>query len=152
MIEELYGAFYKDLLRFCERLNNAFGEDLAQETFLRALSHQEDLLDLSTAQRRSWLFQTAKRLAIDRVRKLARETCMEPDILETADYEEDLSAIAVRQLLLRLPDMERVIFELRYFQGYNASELGEMMGVNPSTIRARLASARKHLQQQLADT
>ena len=34
---------------------------------------------------------------------------------------------------------------MRYFEGYNATELGELFSLPPSTVRARLASARKRL-------
>lgn len=147
MIEELYTSFYDELLYYCVSLSHdrAAAEDLVQETYMRALSHVEDIQDLSRAQCRSWLYQTAKHLFIDRLRKLAREVCVEREQLELSTFEEDLTKIAVRQLVGRLPERERALFTLRYFEGYNATELGELFALPPSTVRARLASARKHL-------
>ncbi len=152
MVEDLYDTFYKELVRFCRHMNPSGAEDLVQETFLRALGCQDELEGLSIAQQRSWLYQTAKHLAIDQARRQIRETCVEQEELDRENFEEDLSTIAVRQMLSRIPPLEAAIFELRYFQGYNATELGKLMGVSPSTIRARLASARKHLRIQMADT
>lgn len=147
MVEELYTAFYDNLLCYCFSLthDHAAAEDLVQETYMRALHHVEDIQDSSHAQCRSWLYQTAKRLFIDRLRKLAREVCVEQEQLNLASFEEDLTEIAVRQLLGCLPESERALFTLRYFEGYNATELGELFCLPPSTVRARLASARKHL-------
>ncbi|MFA6941014.1 MAG: sigma factor-like helix-turn-helix DNA-binding protein [Clostridiaceae bacterium] len=34
---------------------------------------------------------------------------------------------------------------MRYIDGYNSSELGEMFDLPPSTVRARLSSARKKM-------
>jgi RNA polymerase sigma-70 factor (ECF subfamily) len=66
-------------------------------------------------------------------------------------FEANLSTVHVAQMLSRLPESERALFSLRYFQGFNATELGEMFGLPSSTVRARLLSARKILQQLLKD-
>lgn len=147
MIESLYTEFYKELLARCVAMcrDRAAAEDLVQETFLRALTHAEDVEDLSRGQCRAWLHKTAQRLYIDQARKLARETGADQEDLERTAFQEDFSAPAVAQLLGALPPEERTLFTLRYFEGYNASELGELFSLPPSTVRSRLASARRHL-------
>ena len=79
MVEELYAAFYDELLRYCASIarQQAAAEDLVQETYLRALGHLDSLEDLSRSQRRAWLYKTARNLYIDRVRKASRETSVE---------------------------------------------------------------------------
>ena len=48
MVEELYAAFYDELLRYCASIarQQAAAEDLVQETYLRALGHLDSLEDL----------------------------------------------------------------------------------------------------------
>jgi len=145
MVEELYQEFYAELLRYCRRMSAGAGEDLVQETYFRALAHQEELLELSRGQRRAWLYQTARHLAIDQARKAARESCVEQGDLDASPFEEDFTGAAVWQAVSRLPEPERTLFHMRYFQGYNATELGEIFNMKPSTVRARLASARRRL-------
>ncbi len=147
MVEELYTVFYDELLRYCASIarQQAAAEDLVQETYIRAMTHLEDLEASSRSQRRSWLYKTARNLYIDQVRRLSRETCVEEEQLSLASFEEDLTQTAVRQLVNRLPESERALFSLRYFAGYNATELGDMFGLSPSTVRARLAAARRRL-------
>lgn len=147
MVEELYTVLYDQLLRYCGALaqDRATAEDLLQETWVRALTHLEDLQELSLGQQRAWLYKTARNLYIDRVRKLGREVCVEQEDLDRDMREDDLSALAVRQLVDRLPQEERALFSLRYFAGYNATELGDMFDLSPSTVRSRLASARRRL-------
>ena len=147
MVEELYTDFYDQLLGWCTaRVRSpAAAEDLVQETFLRAMDHLEDLEPLNRAQRRAWLYRTAKNLAVDRVRRQARETPAEEEQLALAGFEEDLTAVAVAQLVDRLPETERALFSLRAFAGYNATELGDLFDLSPSTVRSRLASARRKL-------
>ena len=147
MIEELYTVFREELLRYCQTMaqDHAAAEDLVQETYMRAMTHLEDLEDLNRGQRRSWLYKTARNLYIDRTRKLSRETPEAEETMPQAAFEEDFGEIAVQQMVGRLPESERALFILRYFQGYNASELGEVFRLPASTVRARLASARRKL-------
>ena len=47
MVEELYASHYDELLYYCGNLDRAAAEDLVQETYIRALTHLEDLQDLN---------------------------------------------------------------------------------------------------------
>ncbi len=153
MIEALYTKFHSQLLARCTAMcrDTAMAEDLVQETFLRALTHIGDIQDLNRKQCQAWLYKTAQRLYIDHVRKAARETAADPADLESAAFQEDFSAPAVGQLVGRLPPEEQAIFILRYFEGYNATELGEVFSLPPATIRSRLAAARRRLRIWLAE-
>lgn len=147
MIEDLYTTLRKELVHYCQTMtqDRATAEDLVQETYMRAMTHLGDLEDLSRGQRRSWLYKTARNLYIDQVRKLSREMPEEDEQLSLTPFEEDYGEIAVQQLVGRLPESERALFIMRHFQGYNASELGEIFQLPASTVRARLASARRKL-------
>lgn len=149
MIEQLYRQHYQQLLRFCISLtkNPAFAEDIVQDAFMRALAHADLLAELPDAKCLSWLYRTARNLFIDQVRRLTHAPKDEPEGL----FEADLSTVHVAQMLGRLPESERGLFSLRYFHGYNATELGEMFDLPSSTVRARLLSARKNLQKLLKE-
>lgn len=148
-LEDIYGAFYRDLLAYCQAMakSRSSAEDLVQETYLRALTHREDVEALSRGQCRSWLYRTARNVYIDQLRKLSRETPEEEDKLAQVPFEEDLTRAAVLQLVARLPDTERALFSMRYFEGYNARELGELFEMPAATVRSRLASAKRRLRQ-----
>lgn len=152
-IEELYGSFHQEMLAYCMALtrNRAAAEDLVQETYLRAITHWDDFEDLSRSQSRAWLYKTARNLVIDQARKQAHETPAGEEQLILAAFEEDLSQAAVAQLIARLPDSERALFTMRYFEGYNARELGEMFDLPSGTVRSRLASAKKRLKEWIID-
>ena len=152
-LEDIYGAFYRDLLAYCQAMTKSRSpaEDLVQETYLRALTHWEDVESLSRSQCRSWLYKTARNLYIDQMRKLSRETPEEEDKLALASFEEDLTQAAVLQLVGRLPGTERTLFSMRYFEGYNARELGELFELPAATVRSRLASAKRRLRQWIEE-
>lgn len=144
MIEKLYSVYYNPLLWYCNNLsgnNHALAEDIVQDTFMRGLENAHILNELSEAQCRSWLYKTAKNIFIDKYRRMKNEPQPELELVK----EDDLSEIIVRQLCNQLPGEERTLFWLRYLEGYNSTELGEMFDLPASTIRARLASARKKM-------
>ena len=148
-LEALYGKFYKELLAYCTAMTKgrAAAEDLVQETYLRAMAHWGDLQDLSGGQRRAWLYKTARNLFIDQARKLSRESPAEEEQLALASFQEDLSKAAVGQLIARLPEGERALFTMRYFEGYNSKELGDLFALPAATVRSRLASAKRRLRE-----
>lgn len=143
MIETLYQDYYRQLFYFCLELshNPAMAEDLVQDTFMKALENTYCLSELSPAQRRSWLYRTAKNLYIDKWRRIQKE----PEPQQNLFQEDDLSEIIVRILCSQLPEEQRALFWMRYLEGYNSRELGEQFKLSPATIRARLAAARKRM-------
>ena len=50
-----------------------------------------------------------------------------------------------------LDPADRMLFELRYTEGYNASELGEMLHLPPGTVRTRLLKIRTRLKDELLE-
>lgn len=152
-LETLYGTFYKDLLVYCQAMTKSrpSAEDLVQETYLRAMTHWDDVEALSKSQCRSWLYKTARNVYIDQLRKLSRETPEEDEKLSLTPFEEDLTRAAVLQLVGRLPDTERTLFSMRYFEGWNARELGELFDLPAATVRSRLASAKRRLRQWIEE-
>ena len=117
----------------------AHAEDLVQETFIKALIHASTVTDLSPSQQRAWLYRTFKNLFFDRCRRAVLE-------------QEYLHSV---QLPLWEPsgipevEQDRTIFQLRYFDGYTAQEIAQMLNIPPGTVRSKLSRCRNYLKQQL---
>ena len=143
MIERLYTIYYEELLRFCLSLSGQrpAAEDIVQETYLRALGNLDTLEGLSDAKCRAWLYRTARNVFIDKIRRAK----LEPQAEAETFWEDDLSRIMVAQLCSQLPAGEGQLFWMRYMEGYNSTELGRFFHLPPSTIRAKLASARRNI-------
>lgn len=148
MIEELYEQYYTELVGWCTGMtqSKAAAEDLVQEAFLRALHHKEELCSLKQEQGRAWLYRTVKNLYIDRLRHGRYEMVTEqlPEEGQSTDYNEFES----KEFLSILPEEEQKLFVMRYMQGYNSKELGEVFRMPAATVRMRLASARKRLRRE----
>lgn len=144
MVAFLYGRYFRELVNYMIRSagGKAAAEDIVQEAFLRALEHSDQLEKLDEKQGRAWLYRTAKNILIDRARRQKAEPV--PD--DPGIYSEDFSGTMVMQLCGYLEPQERAIFWLRYFEDYNASEIGELFGLRASTVRSKLLTARKKLQ------
>ena len=50
-----------------------------------------------------------------------------------------------------LPGKYRVPLYLYYYEGYAVDEVGEIMGLNPSTVQTRLARGRAKLKTMLTE-
>ena len=147
MIEQLYRSYWEELLKYCVSLskNQAQAEDITQEAFLRAMGNEDVLKNLEQPQQRAWLYRTARNIFIDKVRREKRISFEETD---ERLFEEDYTGVIVEQMCNCLTDEEKAIFFLRYMEGYNATELGEMFGMTAATIRAKLVAIRKRLMEQ----
>ena len=149
MWEELYEAHEQELLRYAVGVcrNREQAEDLVQETFLRAMQNADPFEDLGPSQKRAWLFRTLKNLFCDRFRRASledtyAETCREDAAALEPGYGETENVL----LLAKLPEQDRILFRLRYLEGYSAAELAEMFDLPAGTIRSKLSRSRKILQ------
>jgi len=154
MIEELYQAYYNELLKWCRNMTGSLSlaEEIVQEGYLRALVNEETLSGLLEEQRRAWLYRTMKNIYVDRCRHTSRETVMEflPKTREEGMIEQpELKNLEWQQLLSTLPGEEELLFTMRYLQGYNSRQLSELFGMPQGTVRSKLSSARKHLREAI---
>lgn len=153
MWEAIYEKHHNELARYCYGICHDPEEAryLAQEAFLQALQSGDPFLDLGPQQQRAWLYRTARNLMVDRFRRQALEERTLPSLREPEDQEEaGYGSVEAQALLERLSPEDRALFTLRYRQGYNASELAELLNQPPGTIRCRLSRIRGRLQKELA--
>lgn len=150
MIEELYRIYHLELVRWCTSMtrDSSLAEELVHEAFLRAMLQEETLSVLGEKQRRSWLYRIIKNLYIDRKRRESYEVMIDT-FPESADESEDVTNLEWEHLLESLPDMEGVLFTMRYLQGYNSEQLSQIFQIPSGTIRSKLSSARKHLKEAI---
>lgn len=152
MWEELYEDHYSELRGYAWGVckNPTEAEDLVQEVFLKALQNADTFLDLGPSQKRAWLYRTLKNEMCDRFRRgKAENAWLESQREEETYLEAGIQEIENRLLLGSLSKEDRMLFHLRYEEGYNASELSQMFGIPKGTIRARLSRMRKLLQEML---
>ena len=145
----VYEATYSDLVRFLYRLVWAEdrAQDLAQETFVRALRHEPE-------NPRAWLFSVARNLARDEARSAGRRRRHLALVREeVADRVEEDAAqelerselhMAVRRALECLSDRDREVL-LLWDAGLSYDEISEQTGLARGAIGTTLSRARQRL-------
>ncbi|MEO3972568.1 sigma-70 family RNA polymerase sigma factor [Streptomyces sp. CAU 1734] len=151
--ERFVHATYDDVRRFVVHLtaDTRGAEDLAQETYLRALSGMSRFAGRSSA--RTWLLAIARRVVVDRYRRAS----VRPRVAETADwllaadraqprhlpgFEE---SVAFTDALGTLEPGRRLAFELTCLLGLSYAETADALGCPVGTVRSRVARARRDL-------
>ncbi len=146
-------ATYEDVRRFVAYLSSDApgADDLAQETYLRAMSGLARFAGRSCA--RTWLMSIARRVVIDRHRAAA----VRPRTADTADWQTAAEraqprhlpgfeeSAAVLDALRRLDPARRQAFVLTQLLGASYEEAAAAAGCPIGTVRSRVARARREL-------
>ena len=116
-------------------------EDCVQDVFLQ-LIRRAPVFE-NPEHERGWLILTAKNLAKNRLAHWWRKREDLDEALEigVSDPEPD----GTLSLLLSLPEKDRLALYLYYYEGYAVREIASLLGWKISTVRSRLARARKNL-------
>lgn len=154
MWDEIYQKYQPELFRWCLGAcrDRELAADLIQETFLKALQNAHIFEDLGPGQQRAWLYRTMKNLLYDRYRRAVLEAEHLQQADEDAAYlDQGIQQIENELILQKLTPEDRMLFTLRYMEGYNASEISEMLSLPPGTIRAKLSRCRKLLKNMMEE-
>jgi RNA polymerase sigma-70 factor (ECF subfamily) len=138
---------------------DALVEDLAQETFIRALQALPRFELEGAAKLSTWLLRIASRLAINELQR--RRPPMVP--LPTTDERhagagsaEDAHrrrrvAAAIQDAVAELPPDYRAAFLLREYHGLEYAEIADALELDLGTVKSRRHRARKALRERLSE-
>ncbi len=122
------------------RLAQHDAEDVFQEVFARAYERLSELRSDDAV--RPWLAQLTRRLCIDRLRLLARDTASEtdPDELEVDDLLGTLDdAMDVRSALDKVGDPCREILDRFFCRDESYRTIGDALDIPAGTIASRIS-------------
>ena len=144
-VREFIILYEKDVLRFCFYLtrHEAIATDLAQETFLKALTQSFQ----NVKSPKAYLFQISKNLFIDfKRRKKYEQTLIDSkQFLATSVSEAELE---VWQVLVSLDSDEQEVILLVDREGLSVNEAAKVIGVSESALKSRLFRARENYQKK----
>ena len=142
-------------------LNASDGEDVLQDVSLQAL--KQSVAFENRQDRVRWLFKvTVNRCLMEhrsqkRFRRHAREILKRREETKGSTKAADEKAIVteelemVRESLKDLNDSLLAPMVLQYFCDLNSTEVGRILGLNPSTVRSRLREGRMILAKRLIE-
>ncbi|RNL73312.1 sigma-70 family RNA polymerase sigma factor [Streptomyces sp. I6] len=158
-VERFVRALHRDVLRYVAHLcgDPQSADDLAQDTFLRALGSLHRFEGRSSA--RAWLLSIARRAVIDSYRYAAARPRLHdvPDwqlaveLAQPSDLPGFDEGVALLELLAGLPRERREAFVLTQMLGLPYAEAAELSGCPVGTVRSRVARARATLMELLTE-
>lgn len=155
LLEKLYNSFYREiylyLFSLCKRKELA--EDLAQETFLKALL----ALPKEHPNFRAWLYTVARNLFLNACHKENRVLYMD-DLSEQAQEDGILDGIlqsernrTLHRALMRLDTRKREILVLHYFGGMPHREIAAILKLTPENVKVLTCRAKRELKKILEE-
>ncbi|MFD5160147.1 sigma-70 family RNA polymerase sigma factor [Streptomyces hawaiiensis] len=157
-VDHFVRALHRDVIRYVAHLcaDPQAVDDLAQDTFLRALGSLHRFEGRSSA--RTWLLAIARRAVADSI----RYTAARPRPADLPDWEPAAElaqprglpgfddGVALLELLAGLPDERREAFVLTQLLGLPYAEAAALSNCPVGTVRSRVARARATLLALLA--
>lgn len=141
-------------MAICRRyVGNQQAEDVLQDSFIRIFQYLVQYRHEGSFE--GWIrrvcvntcirhLEKAKRLQVDYVADNLPEVSIEPDVISR------MSADELMNVIDKLPDGYRTVFNLNVIEGFPHKEIADMLGIEESSSRSQLTKARKFIQRSLS--
>jgi RNA polymerase sigma-70 factor (ECF subfamily) len=170
--ETLVGRYDRSVLRLALRCLRSEEEarDAYQETFLRLYRTLGEFRHECSIE--TWIRRIAANVCMDHLRRRAARPEEPASIVEfeggprsriddrpdERPEHDPERALARREIRRRIEDAlgglgprERLVFEMRHYEGLRLRQIGEMIGTTEDTVKNCLFRAHRHLREALAD-
>jgi len=150
--EERFEAVYRklgpELYRFCilQMRSPSDAEDVLQDVFVKYLYRAP--VFRTPEQERRWLFQVAWNQCRDEWKKRRRKDLPLEATELVALPPEDRALI---EEVAELPEKQRTVIHLYYYEGFTVREIAKLLGVTASTVKMRLKRGRDALRNRLEE-
>ena len=159
-LAQLYDLYRVILFGLLMRIlnNREEAEDVLQEVFLQVWRRAADF-DENRGRPFTWLVTLARSRGIDRLRTLAaRERVATAGAQDEAEAVSDAASDAFRSeqrevvnnALAQLPDEQKRLLLLAYFDGLSQSEIAARVGAPLGTVKTRMRTGMEKLRELLA--
>lgn len=139
----LYEEYYDKIARyiFVRIGDQTEAEDLASEVFLRALKSLDSYRGRAE-QMPAWLFQIARNLVVDHLRKMSKRKTVPLDVTEVPGgpvvediVERKMQLERLSQALKQLTPAQQEVIGLRFFAGLTSADVGQILGKSAGAVR-----------------
>jgi RNA polymerase sigma-70 factor, ECF subfamily len=151
---DLVAAYQGAILNYLYRLvgERQLAEDLTQETYIRAFQALErlELAPEAEPRRRGFLYRIAHNVATDHLRRRARFQWLSLDAVLHVGRGDPAGDLAerepVQRALAALPADARELLLLFTYEGMDAAEVAQVMGITPDAARKRRQRAKEQFE------
>lgn len=145
----IYALVYEELYHtaFYSLRNEHDACDVVSETVLDAFSSIKKLRNEEAF--KSWIFK----ILSAKIKRKQTEYLNQPSDIEENENilkeKFDYEHLEIAQALYSIDDTERLILSLSVLSGYSGDEISEICGINPSTVRSKLARTKEKLKKYI---
>ncbi len=128
--------------------------DAVQEVFTKLWVKREQFTRISNTD--AYFMRTVRNYCLDRIKskqasegRLDSVSFMMKAPSSEKQFETQEAVSIVEQLMMKLPEKQRLIVQLRDIEGYEFKEIAEILDMNENAVRTALSRARKTLKNAL---
>lgn len=153
----LFDKYSRKMMGVCLRYaeDNQEAEDVLQEGFIKVFSAISSFNGKGSLE--GWIRKIMVNTALDSYRKnsatkYAQEISEMDHVLGTNDYIlENMEVEGLLNILRKLPEGYRMIFNMYAMEGYTHKEIGERLGISINTSKSQYSRARAYIQKMLKE-
>ncbi|MDR0891274.1 MAG: RNA polymerase sigma factor [Mediterranea sp.] len=157
----LMDAFQEPIYNYIRRVvvSHEDAEDVFQEVFVRVFRHIEQFRSESSLS--TWIYRIATNESLRWLNRRAKEESAsslpeetQQELLgklqssEYVDYEDGL-AVKFQEAILTLPEKQRLVFNLRYYDELEYEEIARILGAKVETLKVNYHYAKEKIKEQL---
>lgn len=156
--EQIYDTYKKTMFYAANNIlnNHAQSEDVVHTSFIKIIDNLDKIDDIYCNKTKSFIVTITKNTAIDEYRKNKKEGEKVEKVIErlTNSYmietNEETEVLTRLEMAIReLPDKYKIVFSLKYTQGYDYDEIGKLLNIKPATARSRVLRGKEKLKKIL---
>ncbi len=151
--EQAFDDHHKAVYRFVYRLTGRpeLAEDITQDCFV-AILREPQRWDSTRADMKTYLFSIARNLTFKRYRDDHVSLQVDQEqALSISDHRMDQELpLLVAQMVSQLPDLQREALILFEYEGFQLSEIAQIVKADIGVVKSRLHRARERLKRVLA--
>lgn len=123
-------------------LDHEDANDVLQNTFLKAWANLGDFRGKSKLL--TWLYRIAVNESLDFLRKKKTAVCVGADdptdvastLIAETYFDGDMTQAKLQEAIAQLPDVQRQVFVLRYFDEMKYSQMSKLLGTSEGALKA----------------
>ena len=139
------------VLRLCliHLKNKADSDDIFQEVFLRYYRHNGSFE--SDEHEKAWIIRVTNNACKDLLRNFFHSRTVSIDEIGELQGRDETEYREVFEAVLSLPEKNREVVYLHYYEGYKAKEIASILKMNVNTVYTLLTRSKEMLKGMLID-
>jgi len=139
-------------------IDHESSDDIAQETFVKVWKNLDKFNGESKLY--TWIYRIATNEALTHLRKKKRRFFLsigdiENELMSTLEadiyYSGDVIQLKLQKAILTLPEKQRLVFNMKYFEELKFREIAEVLEVTVGSLKAQYHHAVKKIEKYLKE-